>query len=220
MTWSSPAVAKGGSSWQLSDSDGFVQSGQRVTARVAFLDHKPYPSEAWLVPWDWDHQPRRVPEERIFLGGLEFEKTRAQGQRFVTTEIIFVAPERPDDYAIVTCVVPCRDIAAAPGPTSLRVVADAVEERLRKEFAARDARYTQLEYRFHKSKARVGELEERLGDQLRYLSDHGSRLVALEKEIGRNEPPAMKVDLLALGGVGLAGAALGFAAARRSRISR
>ena len=211
MALTSPAAAKSESSWHLSDPDGFVLSRHRITSRTAFLDMKaPYPSEAWLVPWDWDDQPRRLPKERFFVGALEFEETLVRGRRAVTGEISFLAPDRPGDYAIVTCVVPCKDIAPAPGPTSLRVVADPVEERLRKELAERDALFADLEYRFHRSKGEMQELVGDLREQLRYLSGHASRLDALETAAAEEQVPRATADPRTIGGVGLLSAALGF----------
>lgn len=218
MPMGAPAVsAKGGWDWHVWDRDGFLVVGQHVRAQASFPDTKPYPTHAWLIEIDWEAQPRSLPRARISLGELSPERFRLRGQRLVAVELRFAAPEQPGNYAIVTCVHPCNDIATYPAPSAVNVVADESEARVRAELLERDADIDRVAHRIRRSRARVRDLTKRIDEQMGYLSNHVTRIHNLEKVVSNREGGDDGTNGRFALWTGVLGGAAGFAIGLRRR---
>lgn len=219
---SSPAAAKGGWSWHIYDRDGFLRVGQQVRAQGVFPTTKELPTLAVAVPdWDWDNQPRRVPEDHIILGELELTRYRLRGERMIRADVSFEAPGAPGEYVLAACAGPCRRFSF-PGPTQMIVVSGLLESRLLREFRDRDTEIETLHHRVLRLRARIRDAEESVSAQLVFLGKHATRIAALERDHSKEDgerPEAPSV--LAIAGTAgvLAGAAGARLLPRRRRVT-
>lgn len=208
------ADAKGGWSWHVHDRDGFLRTGQTIRAQGVFPASKePLPRFALVIPnWDWNAQPRRVPDDAIQVGELTLTRYRLRGNAMVRADVTFEAPGAPGEYVLATCAEPCYRFSF-PGPTPVIVVSGLLESRLLKELRERDTEIQEMSYRITRVRARANGLEKAVTTQLSYLSQHTTRIAALERALEAKNPG----QRAALPGVPVAvalGGAAGFALAR------
>lgn len=201
-----PAKAKGGWNWHIYDRDGFIRPGQQVRAQGVFPAAEGRPTVAIAVPrWDWNNQPRRVPEDAIHLGALTLTEYRDDGEDRLRADVTFIAPTKPGDYVLATCAGPCERFLF-PGPTDLLVVSGEVEERLLSALRDRDGAIEALQERVERLALGLEEAKQGMSTQLGYLGKHARRIAELEDERrpsgrGNSDGAALLIGGALLGGL-------------------